>query len=515
MKDKTGVLDFLPNELKRIVKEFYKQLKDKRFSELTKNNKKNLKEILEKLYWNYSLSLRKIALLFERDYDTIYKWFQKLNIRKRNPEEAAALRRNPNRKFLLKLLPPNLQLEIEKCRKELKPRKVNLPSQLLRKLYIESELSISKISILFGVSRRTIKKLLQKFGIKARRSIQKRIIDEKKRNILLKIVPLCVRNTINKIYQEFEKKKSLGLQVSSEKIPKEILEYLYLKHKLSSREIGILFGLSAAKIRKRLEKYNIPRRSVSEALTKYPKNPFVENNKEMTKLKCYLLGLRCGDLHAFLDDKRVVCTVSTTHPAWEKLMNNLFRDFGPIRKYPFENRKGEYAWRISTYLNESFSFLLAKLNSIPSWILLDKELFLNFLAGITDSEGSIVFDTYKNYMRFGINIVLTDLRLVEDIATGLRNIGFNPILFKGKRSKNHFGKRDIWNLRIEKKKEVKKLLEILPLRHEEKIKKVKIALQSNHKSIEEVKQRWKLLSNKIKKDVIEYKKLAENALKFG
>lgn len=515
MEEKNKILDTLPREVQRMVKGFYEHLKGKKFSKLTKNDKEKLKEILKKLYWNYKLSLRKIASLFEKDYDTIYKWFSKLNIRKRSLHEAALPRRNPSRQFLLRLLPRSLRLEIEKCKKEIKPKKVNIPFQLLKKLYIENKLSASKIGILFEVNRKTIENLLKKFKIKTRRSIQKRVVDQKERNFLLKKVKPKIRRIVNEIYNNFKKRKSLGLGISSEEIPKEVLEHLYLECKLSSREIGLLFDLSGAKIRKRLEKYNIPRRSISDALSKYPKRPFIEDSKEMTKFKCYLLGLRCGDLHALIDDKRVVCDVSTTHPAWERLMNELFGNFGFIRKYPFENRKGEYAWRISAYLDRSFSFLVEKLNKVPSEILLNKELFLNFVAGLIDSEGTVALGIYNNYLRFWINITSTDFELLNDVAKGFLNRGFKPLLFQGKINKDHFGKRIVWNLRIGRKGEVKKLLRLLPLRHEEKIKKSRLVLNSGNKPLEEIEKEWKFLSSKIKKDTIKYKELAKKTLKFS
>jgi hypothetical protein len=501
----------LPQKTKRMVKEICKHLKHKRFSELTKDDKKVLKGILKKLYWDYNLSLRKIALLLKKDYDTIYKWFIKLGIRKRTLKEAALLRRNPTRQILLKLLPSNLQLEIKKCRKKIRPKKVDIPSNLLKELYVNQKLSAIKIGILLGVSKGTIERLLRKSKIKARKSVQKRTVDKKKRKVLLQRVPNDIREKIDKIYRKFQRRKSLGLLINSEDIPSEILEYLYLKCKLSLSEIGALFGLGSSKIRKRLKRCNIPRRSVSEALTKYQKRPFIEDSREMTKFKCYLLGARCGDLYALLDDRRVVCIISTTHPAWEKLMNDLFRRFGPIRKRPFENRKGEFAWQISAYLDISFSFLLKRLSLVPFWILSDQELFLSFLAGVMDSEGCISLDSYNNYPRFRISISLTDKELLKNLEDGLRNLGFSPILYKGKMHSSHFGKKPIWNLCIERKKELKRLLTLLLpfLKHEEKITKAKIALKSDNKSIGEIKREWQIILARIEKSVRKYKELAE------
>ncbi|MEM7826395.1 MAG: hypothetical protein QW451_02080, partial [Candidatus Aenigmatarchaeota archaeon] len=129
--------------------------------------------------------------------------------------------------------------------------------------------------------------------------------------------------------------------------------------------------------------------------------------------------------------------------------------------------------------------------------------------------GTVALDIYNNYLRFWINITSTDFELLNDVAKGFLNRGFKPLLFQGKINKDHFGKRIVWNLRIGRKGEVKKLLRLLPLRHEEKIKKSRLVLNSDNKPLEEIEKEWKFLSSKIKKDTIKYKELAKKTLKFS
>jgi hypothetical protein len=510
MKGKTEVLDLLPNEFREMVKESYKQLKGKKFSGLSKNSKEDLKKVLEKLYWNCNLSLRKIALLFERDYDTIYKWFLKLKIKKRSHQEAINLRRNPSRETLLASLPYELKRKVEQLSLTQKvKRKWNLESKgILKTLYYDYGMSFNKLGLLFKISRSNFRRLFKKFKIKTRSFNLASKVNERERHKIMEKLPLDISNNIQKNFVKIQNRKSNNLSVSTSKLSKDILKVLYLDYKLSLKEIGMLFGFSQNKIRKRLRKYNIPIRSISEALTKYPKRPFIEDNEEMTKLKCYLVGLRCGDLYAFLDDKRVICSVSTTHPAWEKLMNDLFRDFGPIRKHPFENRKGEFAWQISAYLDDSFSFLISKLSKIPSWIVNNKQLFFNFLAGLIDSDGTIAL---KGKDRPVIRITSSDKWLMQKIKNILEKFNYHAVLYKKeKHNEIHFGKKPIYELEIGKKKEVMELLSQLSFKHEEKIKRATLILTLRK---EQLTKTWKELINEIRSKRIEYQKSAKVAIK--
>jgi hypothetical protein len=185
-------------------------------------------------------------------------------------------------------------------------------------------------------------------------------------------------------------------------------------------------------------------------------------------------------------------------------MNDLFGKFGPVRKFPFENRKGKYAWRITAYLDESFSFLIKKLDKIPTWISIDKELFMSFLAGLIDSDGTI---TLKGKDRPCIRIISTSEWLIGELSKILRKFNYHVVVYKKeKHDKTHFGKKPVYELEISKKKEVKQLLLQIPFRHEEKGKRASLALKLRK---ELLTKEWKEFLDKIKSQRIKYQKLAE------
>ena len=78
-------------------------------------------------------------------------------------------------------------------------------------------------------------------------------------------------------------------------IPERVLKDLYLNKKMSSLEIAEKLGtVNARTIRKKLKKFGIPTRSLSEALTRKFKKPFSNDLNE----KAYFFGLRAGDFYA-------------------------------------------------------------------------------------------------------------------------------------------------------------------------------------------------------------------------
>lgn len=68
-----------------------------------------------------------------------------------------------------------------------------------------------------------------------------------------------------------------------------------------------------------------------------------------------------------------------------------------------------------------------KLQGLPSFIMADEELLINCLRGIADSDFSLFF--YKkngSYSHPAISCTMSNKRVVQDIETGLRQLGFNP-----------------------------------------------------------------------------------------
>jgi len=170
-----------------------------------------------------------------------------------------------------------------------------------------------------------------------------------------------------------------------------------------------------------------------------------------------------------------------------------------------------HSWRVMAYLNNSFSFLITKPEKVPDSIKFDKELFFNFLAGLIDSDGSINL-VCGNRLTSRIVIYLTDIKLLKDIKKQLQKFDYNPFIFERKKeSKIHFGKKVMYELIIDRKKEVKLLLQQIPFRHQEKIEKANLILKLKGDLLV---KKWKKLSQKIKQDVIRYKLLASKNKKF-
>ena len=148
---------------------------------------------------------------------------------------------------------------------------------------------------------------------------------------------------------------------------------------MSSLEIAEKLGnINARTIRKKLKKFGIPTRSLSEALTKKLKRPFLNNLNE----KAYFLGLRAGDFYAKWIRKSIRVQTTTTHLAQIGLLKNAFKNYGETRVYLMKNKSSEGGWSGNEWfayvdLHPSFQFLLKKPNKIADWILKDTKNSFN------------------------------------------------------------------------------------------------------------------------------------------
>ena len=78
-------------------------------------------------------------------------------------------------------------------------------------------------------------------------------------------------------------------------IPKDMLADLYWNKCMKPKQIAALYGIKNERtVRKKMEKYGIKRKTVSEALTVKLKKPFSGDLAE----KAFFLGLRAGDFYA-------------------------------------------------------------------------------------------------------------------------------------------------------------------------------------------------------------------------
>ena len=210
--------------------------------------------------------------------------------------------------------------------------------------------------------------------------------------------------------------------------------------------------------------------------TKHPKTPFSGDAHEMA----YLLGYARGDLWITTHGRAIRARVSTTHPAMLEVFTDLFCRYGPVYEYPRECELTGFEWSADADLDRTFDFL----NERPEAWLLDKSAFLHFLAGFFDAEGSIVFHKKGSGGAFELTLPNTDVGLLQKLVVKLQSLGFHPKL----RIQNHRSDTRIingylmrrieqmWRVDITRYREVRQLLQEMPLRHGEKVHKAAIAL---------------------------------------
>lgn len=134
--------------------------------------------------------------------------------------------------------------------------------------------------------------------------------------------------------------------------------------------------------------------------------------------------------------------------------------------------------KIDVCLNQTFEFLLDDLDHIPSWILVDTNLFLAFFGGFTDAEGSFHLQKYKDSVDRGrFSLKNTDLCILEQchaklIALGVRPTSITKVYDAGRQTSKRgvFATKALWDFAVENKESVLRLIELLALylRHEKR-----------------------------------------------
>ena len=289
-------------------------------------------------------------------------------------------------------------------------------------------------------------------------------------------------------------------------IPERVLKDLYLNKKMSSLEIAEKLGtVNARTIRKKLKKFGIPTRSLSEALTRKFKKPFSNDLNE----KAYFFGLRAGDFYAKWIRKSIRVQTTTTHLAQIDLLKNAFRNYGETCVYLAKNKSREDEWFVYVDLYSSFRFLLKKPNKIPDWILKDKKYFLQFLAAYMDCEGSWkIQKSHQKHILFMFKIRTGDLKILKQIKKKLEILNYHPYLYlkskKGVKTSYGMYNQDIFDLTVNRTEEVISLInKLLPLsKHSEKIRKMNFILENKNKKWNEIQKKWVKLRNEIKKELL-------------
>ena len=256
------------------------------------------------------------------------------------------------------------------------------------------------------------------------------------------------------------------------KIP-EILDGYKLSK--SIRGLSRKSGISRSTIKKILRENGVDIFSSAEAIQfinqKHPKVPFNGNGNE----KAYIIGLVEGDLHARKRSNFILrLTSASTHSSFLELIKSVFNKYGPVYVYPVKYKE-EYRWNITTEIDlASFSFLLNRKKEIYQ---ASGEPFLYFIAGLIDSDGSIMVKKVRGNFQYFIRIFSQDKSLLDYINKKLNLMGFNSYVYlTAKKGKKNISKhsvivynRDYYYLELCRKKEVIELLSKLPVRHPEKI----------------------------------------------
>jgi len=301
--------------------------------------------------------------------------------------------------------------------------------------------------------------------------------------------PTCIR--LNMIRYNIPRRESTRRDIVKPK--KGILENLYRKG-LSSIGIGKKFDVHPNTILKWMKEYNIPRRYF-----KYQKFPFSKNLGE----KAYLIGLRLGDLYVQKWYRQVYAETTTTHSSMINLFYNVFQNYGePQRSPKFNKKTSRYEWRVNVFLDKSFKFLVSK-RLTGSIDIIDGNNFYDFLAGFFDAEGCL--HIYDNHGYVGLSWIVYNSRktLLDIIAAKLNQEGFHTkfhIIYKNEKIDGYFCKKKMWALALYTNEEVRRLLNHLPIRHDEKLRRANIALSVTNNRWQDIADEVCALRSQIKNE---------------
>jgi len=227
----------------------------------------------------------------------------------------------------------------------------------LQRLYLARKLSAAKIAKVYGLkyanpktAESTILHHLKKNGIKRRDPAEH----------IRKVTEVMVDEWVTR-YKEGESLKQIAGDLLN---PVTVFNHLHKR------------GLQ---LRDKVE-------AQIEAVTIHEKRRFDGNTLEMA----YLCGLSSGDFGVVRHGRAIRAKLGTTHPAMAALFRSLLELYGPMYEYPKPNQLRGYQWSLDCDLDNTFSFLYVAKKS-PLKLIEDDGMFLAFLAGFFDADGSIYY----------------------------------------------------------------------------------------------------------------------------
>ncbi len=318
-------------------------------------------------------------------------------------------------------------------------KRVQLPTDELRALYVEQGWTTKEIAEHYGVGASTVRRALEASGVEIR--------------------PRGPKGSHQLLHLE---------------INEQLVRELYLERKLSIPQIGELYGWGRETIRQRMIAWEIPIRSFSEC-TRVQHGTFDEY-KDFSGApfeKAYLLGFRLGDLHVHRDhagSEVIELSCGSTKPEQIELIRQLFAPYGHIHIGPRIRLDfhGLIEQRIQCTVNETFEFLEDYISELPRWTFEDDQVFLAFFGGFTDAEGSFqVVKPNKAAIRARYSLKNTDKRILEQCHAKLVAMGIECasicLAYKGgwTSKRGVHANKDLWQFNIESKDTLLHFVEII------------------------------------------------------
>lgn len=208
--------------------------------------------------------------------------------------------------------------------------------------------------------------------------------------------------------------------------------------------------------------------------TKKKTHPTMTITKPSEIERTYVLGFAVGDLSVEKKGNKVGIRFGTTHPEAILLFHRMLGKYGKIFHYVQRHRnRDEVEVHLKTYIPyEYWSILLEKDNlDVIKREISDEEKLKQFLAGLFDAEGTIIItrDNRTEKTVIVTRIAMNNVELLRYLKQRLEDLGIKSHLRKDKN-------REYYRL-ITTERQAIKFLETIPIRHTEKTRKAKIALE--------------------------------------
>jgi len=229
-------------------------------------------------------------------------------------------------------------------------------------------------------------------------------------------VVLVSDELLSMLSDDVRRKVELGELTDDERL-KLVLEHLYWRNNLSSTQIASLLGVDDRLVRRMMERLGIKRRERVEALklrlTKYSKRGFTGSLIERIRLHTLI----AADAHVRRHHAQIEVTTSTPNPWLISEIHFMLKPYSDhFNLNPFYNRRtGQFSWRLSILLDQSFDFLLRPVEVDVA----DDGQFWSFTASLLEGEASIEVVPYRGLAQVKVRVYNDDRRLMTLLHRGL------------------------------------------------------------------------------------------------